>query len=425
MRINFLLVVGIGLLGIRGVTPASAQTNESLSLAQAQQAAVERNWDILAARSDVDTALAQKLVAREFPNPVASFSTGKISMDNSHPNQGGNVWNRDYDSVAAINQLFEIGGKRKSRRLSAEAGLLGARARFADARRLLDLAVAQAYADVLFAEENARVLRDSAASLGREMQIAELRLKAGDVSTSDKTRIELTARQFELDAAAAETAAQTARIGLKLLLGMPKNHAEFTLTDTLESLATQPSIPAPSSQGLRPDITAAEKSLQKAEADLKLQKAMRVPDPTLVLEYEHQPLTQPHTVGIGVSFPLPLWNHNGGAIAQAQAARDQAYYQLGKARAQAAADLAVAQANLDNAQNRWRQYHDLLLEKSRSVRESISLSYDKGGASLLDLLSTQRDDNTVRLSAGQAAHDVIVAAAAIKAAAYVNETLKK
>jgi cobalt-zinc-cadmium efflux system outer membrane protein len=270
-------------------TPATAlsggDTLGSLSLADAQRIAFERNWDLLAAKSDVDTATAQKIISRQFPNPALSVSVAKISADSTFPNQGGSFWQRDYDSVAAINQLFEIGGKRKNRQRSAQAGLEEARARLADAKRTLDLAVASAYAAAALAEANGRVLHDSADSLRREAEIAATRLKAGDISTADKSRIEINAEQFELDARSADTAAKTARVNLELLLGLSTFGGEIKLTDTLENLAGVPvaSFQVAPTAG-RPDFIAAEQALKKSEADLRLQKAGRIPDPAFLAQ---------------------------------------------------------------------------------------------------------------------------------------------
>ena len=279
-----------------------------------------------------------------------------------YPNQGSFFWPRDYDSIAAINQLFEIGGKRKSRRLSAEAGLEGARARLLDARRTLDLAVAGAYAAAAQADADVRVLRESATSLRREAEIADARLKAGDISTADKSRIEIIAQQFELDAQSAEAAAKTALINLELLLGVPKAAGSVILADNLEGLAgaavacgETPSEPA------RADLVAAGQALKKAESDLSLQKAVRIPDPTVFAQYEHQPPVQPNTIGFGVSFPLPLWNQNGGAIRAAEAARDQARTQVEKVSAQIAADIATARVAYASALERWQNYRDVLV----------------------------------------------------------------
>ena len=116
-----------------------AQEPRQLSLAEARRVAFARNWDLLAAKVDVEAALAQKIIAKEFPNPTLSLSTAKISFDD-HPNAttaGNSIWNRSFDNTLAISQLFEIGGKRTARRDSALAGVAGAEARLRDARRVL------------------------------------------------------------------------------------------------------------------------------------------------------------------------------------------------------------------------------------------------------------------------------------------------
>src|SRR3954464_10278699 len=132
---------------------AVAQTNavtnavsSRLSLVEAQRASFQRNWDLLAAQSDVDLAVAQKIVAKEFPNPTLALSTQKIDTDRSSATHLGNgFWDRSYDSIFAVNQLFEMGAKRGSRKQSAAAGLEGAGARLQDARRVLNQAVAKSY----------------------------------------------------------------------------------------------------------------------------------------------------------------------------------------------------------------------------------------------------------------------------------------
>src|SRR2546421_11024087 len=108
--------------------------------------AFQRNWDLLAAKSDVDLAVAQRIVAREFPNPAASFSVEKISADrhSSGTASGNGFWDRSYDTVAAVNQFIEIGGKRRARQGFAVARLKSAEGRLGAWRRLLDQGGTQA-----------------------------------------------------------------------------------------------------------------------------------------------------------------------------------------------------------------------------------------------------------------------------------------
>ncbi|MGD0089612.1 MAG: TolC family protein [Planctomycetota bacterium] len=296
---------------------------QRFSLVDAQRLAFERNWDLLAAAAGVDAATAQKIVARQFPNPTLSQYTSLINVD-QHPSstsEGNGVWERSYDTIFAINQLFEIGGKRRSRKASAQAGFEGAKAQLFDARRTLDAAVAKAYVVAAQADENVRVLLQSAGTLREEAKIAEVRLRAGEISSSDKSQIEITAEQFELNAQSARSAATQARVALEVLLGVPHPDGGCELSDELETLCVASAPVNTNSVGTwRPDVVVAEAALRKAEADLRLQKANRIPDPTVLAQYEHQPPDNPNSVGFGVSFPVPLWNRNRGNILAAEAA---------------------------------------------------------------------------------------------------------
>src|SRR5881394_2909996 len=99
-------------VGVRGAATIGDSTNftafagRSLTLADARRLAFQRNWDLLAAKSDLDVAVAQRIVAREFPNPAASLSVEKISADrhSSGTASGNGFWDRNYDTVAAVNQ---------------------------------------------------------------------------------------------------------------------------------------------------------------------------------------------------------------------------------------------------------------------------------------------------------------------------------
>ena len=405
--------------GVSAQAVLASDTPERLSLVEAKRLAFERNWDFLAAKSDVDIAAAQEIIAREFPNPAFAWTTAKMPVNgqSAATAEGRGLWQRSYDTVLSINQLFEIGGKRRSRQVSAEQGFRAERARFADARRTLELGVSKAYIAAVQAALNARTLHDSADSLRHEAEIAAARLRAGDISTADKIQIEVLADRFDLDSRAAEADALQRRIAVENLIGTAVPTGRWVAADTLEDLL-QPKVVDPNDQELpeRPDLIAAEASLDKAEADLQLQKAMRIPDLTLSFLYEHNPPDGDQTIGLGVSFSLPLWNQNRGAIEAAAAMRAQAANQVERIRGQIAADIASARVAYREAAARFENYARIIRPKSAQIVKTISYAYEKGGASLLDLLSAQRNDNEVRLTAVQAEADVAAAQATLKAA---------
>ena len=417
---RLLLAGAFSLLQPQGLAQNDSAPANTLSLAEAKRLAFERNWDLLAAKSGMDTAAAQLLVVKEFPNPTFSYSTAKIGDHNSGTTLGNGLSSRSYDTIFAINQLIEIGGKRHDRRLSAQAGVAGARARFYDARRLLDQGVTKAYVAALLAGENARILTESSQLLRHETEIAQARLKAGDISDADEKQVENSADVFDLQAKSAEAAALQARIAVEILLGEPQPKGNWTPADALAQMAfTPPESGNSKTNALRPDVLAAEADLNQSQSDLKLQKAMRIPDPTFTFMVEHNPPDNgppEDTVGIGVSFPLPLWNWNRGEIKSAQATVEKNSLALAKARAQAAADVANAQSEFGEASGRLARYQNQILPKSQKVREAVAFAYEKGGASLVDLLEAERADNDARLATAQARSDTAGAVADWRAA---------
>ena len=409
------------LIGFAG--PTAPDSGESaLHLQDARRLAFERNWDLLAARANVDLADAQRLIARELPNPTVSLSTTKIPSNGSPSSTrlGNSLIHRSYDSVIAFNQLIEIGGKRGARKASALAGYQGANARLAEARRQLELAVNTAYVGVLSAEEQARVLRASAASLRQEASIADSRVKAGDLSLADRDQISISADRLELDAQRAEADARTARIQLETLLGSTAPEGHLALADSLADLSALPDPKLPGTEHFdifsRPDVVAAETDSRKAKADLQFQKAMRIPDPTILAQYEREPPDQSDTVGFGFSFPLPLFNLNRGNISAAQSAVEQAEIRARQAAAKAQADVAVAEHELTTARERKYRFESDIAPRSAAIVTTIRYAYQKGGASLVDLLSAERNDNEVRIALATAKADYVIAQAAYAAA---------
>ncbi len=400
-------------------TIARADTN-TLTLAEAKRLAIERNWDLLAAKSGINAALAQLIVAKEFPNPTTSLSTAKIGTHDTATSLGNGLWERNYDTIVAISQLIEIGGKRSDRQEAGRVGVMGSRARFLDAKRTLDQGITKAYAAALLANENAQILNDSAGYMRREAEIGMARFKAGDLSEADFKQILIAVEQFELQAKAAEATAVQARISVEILMGINQPKGVWTPADNLEQMGVVSPPATEAKPGAeRPDVLAAGTDLRAAQAQLKLQKAMRIPDPTFSVGYEHEPPgggPPVDTFNIGVSFPLPLWNRNGGNIKAAAAAVDQSALAVAKIKAQAVSDLANAEVAYQEASKRLERYQDEIRPQSAKVRESVAFAFEKGGASLVDLLEAERTDNDVRIATAQAMSDTASAVADLIAA---------
>ena len=93
---------------------APSEIPKQLTLFDARRLAFANNWDLLAAKSDIDMATAQKIIAREFPNPTLSLSSMKINVD-SHSSStpvGNGVWERSYDTL--LTAVSDVEGRERA-----------------------------------------------------------------------------------------------------------------------------------------------------------------------------------------------------------------------------------------------------------------------------------------------------------------------
>ena len=101
----------------------------SLTLADAQAIARERNHDVQLARTAIASARAAIEIAGAAPNPSLTLSTSSI---NTAGTGGSNLWRRPIDSVLRVDQLIERGGKRELRKENAEQLAQAAQSDFID-----------------------------------------------------------------------------------------------------------------------------------------------------------------------------------------------------------------------------------------------------------------------------------------------------
>ena len=125
-------------------------------------------------------------------------------------------------------------------------------------------------------------------------------------------------------------------------------------------------------------------------------------DPTFSVWVTHNPsFNNPfdrNTLGAGVSVPLRVFDRNQGEKLRTQldVSRNQALVEAG--RAQVFSDVDSAYATISGNLALLRPYRDRYLQQAAKVRDTISFSYQNGGASLLDFLSAQSEYRSVQLN---------------------------
>ena len=87
----------------------AAPNARRITVSDAVSIFLQRNFQLIAARYDIDTAEAEKLTARLRPNPEVSVGFSGLPV-----NLSGNLLSEQQYSYA-ISQTFEMGGKRSKR----------------------------------------------------------------------------------------------------------------------------------------------------------------------------------------------------------------------------------------------------------------------------------------------------------------------
>jgi cobalt-zinc-cadmium efflux system outer membrane protein len=95
-------------------------------------------------------------------------------------------------------------------------------------------------------------------------------------------------------------------------------------------------------------------------------------------------------------LPLPLFNRNQGGIRQAEVAVQTAEADLNKALNVVENEVEVAYRNLIQSRRLVEAYVGGVLDDARATFTIVERAYERGGATILDLLDAARTSRTIQ-----------------------------
>jgi outer membrane protein TolC len=379
--------------------PAS-QIPARLTLERALELGQTRGYDVALAEAAVADARASRVVARTLTNPTLAGWVGKSfnPYGGSCPSCKILAWGVGISDEGTISDV--LFGKRHLRDGAATSGIDASQRLKEDALRNMTAAVEQQYVAAAVADRTRSLTLGIADRVSKVVDLVRLRYRAGDVSEADVLRAETELLQVkqQIEQQAADLAAAKAR--LVAWLGVRGETPSFEVDTSVLDQTTPAALAQASRETLlrtalarRPDYRALEFQLRQAERTLDVERRNRVPPVSLSLSYAQQgwghSAISPPTVTLGAAMPLPVLNQNQGAIGKAQAAYQTARLTRGQLEAQISGDIAAARAHLTSAETRLARMNELL-DRTRKALDLIQLQYEKGAASLIDLLDAQR-----------------------------------
>ena len=364
-----------------------------LSVSDALGLFISQNLDVLIAKYGIEYTKGQEVTARLFPNPFLSVGTLSSYTQGRTLSNSGQLFTQ-------IAQLFELAGKRGYRIESAGFGTQSAEAAFEDAVRQLGFTVKDTYYRIQLAQRRLVLAEDNRERFSRILAINTIRFNKGYIAEIDLIRIRLQMVDFHAQVIQSLQAAESARGELRQLLRLsPKT--ELELTTELGFRRIDPDIEKlrATALDLRPDIRAKRFTFSQRESDLKLAKAYRIPDVTIGAGYAIQGARGPDNPGqiaLNAGIPLPLFNRNQGGILQAEVSLQTVEADLDKTINLVENEVEVAYRNLLQSRRLVEAYFGEVLEDARSTFAIVERAYERGGATILDLLDAARTSRAIQ-----------------------------
>jgi len=393
---------------------AHAQAPARITLDQAIDLAIAHNHALKATQTQIQQNQAQEITAALRPNPNLTADALFIPVEpqNFNSNIIANVTEFD----AGVSYLFERGGKRH-RRLEAARDTTGqTRYQVSDTERVLIFNTAQQFITVQLAESNLDLANQDLASFQQTVDIAQAQYKAGAISEGDLLKITVQLLQFQTDVSAANVAKVQALASLREFLGYDAVPDNYDVEGDLTYRALQLNRDDLLLKALknRPDLLASRQGVRAADSQYALAKANGKVDVTGGLTYTH--VSDQNSMGVTISFPLPVFDRNQGEIARTGYARTAAQETANAASDTVVTDVNSAYAAFSGNQEVVNLYTGGYLKQAKDSRDISEYAYHRGAASLLDFLDAERSYRATQLAYRQALANYLIAVEQLKEA---------
>ena len=342
-------------------------------------------------QDQIDAARGSVLQAGLRPNPRLY-----LESEDLRPWANGFDFPNATEDYGYLGQIFELGGKR-ARRLDAARAVV----RQADAENLLlrqQIAgrVAAAYWTAVASAGIAKLLEDDMEAVDRIVRYNQARVDAGAMRGVDLIRVQIERDRLLLALEAARGDVVLTRIELFRQMGRAAD-PKIELSDSLDATPPVQTQSMAVIMAARADVAAAREAVAAAEAGVKLQRAMGVPDLDLLGGYKRN--TGNNTIYTSLQLPLQFRNRNQGEVARAEANVRLAKDRLQQLELSVAADVAAAQEAYTHQQ---RVVHDILPDMRARAKQNLAImndAYRTEGVDLLRLLDAERTAFDVEVSA--------------------------
>jgi len=377
------------------VTEQAANARQGLSATELVTRALASNQELAAARLDIERARARVQQAGLRPNPTLDFE------------QQRGVFNSPGERVTTvgISVPLEMGGKRARRLTLAQAELEVAQAEVAERERRLAAEVRAAYVEAMAAQRELSITEGLNRLDTQTVRVVEARVTEGDAAPLEANLLRVEVDRLRARRALVEGRLQAALLKLKALAGIAPSDVLQIREELAQPLLREPPTAVEAAVEIalrtRPDLRLARLLEEAAQAGLKLAQAQARPDIIVSARYgtsqnsfDDTPIgfltDRDKLFSVGVSIPLPLFNRNQGAVAEAATTITQAQRRREFIEAVVRSEVSSALARYQAAQTSLATFEQGVIVRSNENIRAIRAAYDVGAFRVTDLIAEQR-----------------------------------
>jgi cobalt-zinc-cadmium efflux system outer membrane protein len=380
---------------------AGARAQQALTWDQVKAKFESANPVLQSDQSNVDELKAEEVTAYLRPNPQFTLSADGTQIA---PHEG--VWRPTSGTQVQPNfsYLHERDHKRELRLESAQEGTRIGVSQHEDLERNMIFSLRSAFVQTLEAKAVLELAQADLDYYDKIIDMSHARFKAGDLAQIDLDRIELQRVQYESEIETAIVNLRTQKIALLQMLDDRTPVDQFDVDGPFDFDTNLPPLDDLHQMALdsRPDLNAALQGIEQAKTNYKLAVSNGSTDPTFGLWYTYNPsFYNPYahqTLGLSVSIPLRIFDRNQGEKERTQIDIDRNQQLTEATRAQVFSDVDSAYEQVRSNIALLIPYRDKYKDQATRVRDTVTFSYQHGGASLMDFLDAQSDYRVVQLA---------------------------
>lgn len=295
------------------------QDSLRLTLPEAEKMFLDSNYQLLAARYNIDASKAQIIQARLWPNP--NFSIGHTLFSGTLKQffpLGAND-----ETTAGLSQLILLAGKRNKQVKIAQANAQLTEYQFFDLMRTLKYTLRTDFYHIYYLQQSAKVYDEEIRAL--QQIVGAFNEQAGKGYIAEKEVIRIRAQLYSFQSEYSDLIAQVNDVQSELRLILQAKPSVFInpatdsmLLDKLDPTQYPLTTLMDSAYHNRTDLQIARTNTNISRLNYDYQKALAVPDLSLSVGYDEAGSFLNNYVGVGASIDLPFFNRNQGNIRSAK-----------------------------------------------------------------------------------------------------------